>query len=140
MLLAMGLGGLIGIEREAADKPAGVRTHMLVAGAAALLVGLGTLTVQYYGTNAGDRVRADPIRIIQSIVIGVSVLGAGTILRGASGEVTGLTTAASLLMAAALGIAVAVSQWPLAVTVTALVLISLHALPGLKGRPGKHRS
>ena len=81
--LAMVLGGVIGLEREIATKPAGFRTHMLVAGASALLAGLAFSLLDHSlritGTGA---VAADPIRILQAITIGVSFLGAGTIVRG----------------------------------------------------------
>ena len=124
--LAMLLGAVIGLDREAASKPAGIRTHMLVAGSAALLVGMGFLLVIESSTlrASSEIIAADPIRIVQAIVIGVSFLGTGTIFRdrGAHGEtVQGLTTAASLLMSSGIGIAVALKQIGLAVAITALV-------------------
>ncbi|TJZ69347.1 MgtC/SapB family protein [Chitiniphilus eburneus] len=128
--LAMLLGGLIGLEREAADKPAGLRTHMLVAGAAALLVGLGdTLLAHYRDSEMRELVNTDPIRIMGAVITGVSFLGAGTIFRNGSGTgIHGLTTAAGLLMAAAVGIAVALRQHVLAVTVTLLILAVLRVV------------
>lgn len=124
--LAMLLGAIIGLDREVASKPAGVRTHMLVAGSAALLVGMGFMLVVESATLQTTRevIAADPIRIVQAIVIGVSFLGTGTIFRyrGAHGEtVHGLTTAASLLMSSGIGIAVALKQIGLAVATTFLV-------------------
>jgi len=75
-------------------------------------------------------VRADPIRIIAAVITGISFLGAGTIIRqGQRGEVEGLTTAASLLFASAVGINVALSQWILAVGATFLALIILRVIP-----------
>jgi putative Mg2+ transporter-C (MgtC) family protein len=128
--LAMLLGAMIGLEREFADKPAGLRTHMLVAGAAALLVTLSELMVKEFGADLGSQlVRADPIRIIEAVITGVSFLGAGTIIRSRSGrQVEGLTTAASILLAAALGICVALSQLTLAIGVTVLALITLRGV------------
>jgi putative Mg2+ transporter-C (MgtC) family protein len=128
--LAMLLGAMIGLEREFADKPAGLRTHMLVAGAAALLVTLSELMVKEFGADLGSQlVRADPIRIIEAVITGVSFLGAGTIIRSRSGgHVEGLTTAASILLAAALGICVALSQLGLAIGVTVLALITLRGV------------
>ena len=123
--LAMLLGGFIGIEREVLHKPAGFRTHMLVSGAAALLVGLGHALVQDFGQHATLRLQSDPIRIVEAIVTGVSFLGAGTIFRAKGRHVEGLTTAASLLMCAALGVCVAVERFILAASVTALVLLVL---------------
>ncbi len=134
--LAMLLGGIIGLEREAARKPAGFRTHMLVAGAAALLVAIAfslvSTSMQSTWTGA---VTADPIRILQAIVIGVSFLGAGTIFRDRSGEdFHGLTTAASLLMSSAIGAAVALRQFVLAIGVTVLVAVVLRALGAVEAR------
>lgn len=129
--IAMALGALIGIEREAAKKPAGLRTHMLVAGAASFLVMLGNKVMIEFGSLVGaEYIGSDPIRIIAAVITGVSFLGAGTIIRLASDhEIEGLTTAASLLIASAVGIGVALSQWVLAVGTTLLVLITLRILP-----------
>jgi putative Mg2+ transporter-C (MgtC) family protein len=128
--LAMLLGAAIGFERELEDKPAGLRTHMLVAGAAALFVALGLVIVQRFSHDLDDGlVRSDPVRIIEAVVTGVSFLGAGTILRDRSQRrVKGLTTAASLLFAAAVGGSVALKQFVLAVGVTVLVLVTLRGL------------
>lgn len=128
--LALFLGGIIGFEREAADKPAGLRTHMLVAGAAALLVGLSDTMVQRFSQSfSADLVRSDPIRVIEAIISGVSFLGAGTIIRrGGSERVEGLTTAASLLFVAGLGVCVALRQFLLAIVAALLVLATLRLL------------
>lgn len=128
--LAMLLGGVIGVEREIADKPAGFRTHMLVAGAAALLVGLSfALVAEYAADPNAELLRFDPVRVVEAIVTGVSFLGAGTIFRrGETNHVEGLTTAASILLAAAVGIAVALRQFVLAVAVTVLVLVVLRGM------------
>jgi putative Mg2+ transporter-C (MgtC) family protein len=148
VVLAMVLGAIIGFEREIADKPAGLRTHMLVAGSASLLVLLGNRVVEQFGQRFGvEFVNADPVRIIAAVVTGVSFLGAGTIIRQASRRyVEGLTTAASLLMASAVGIAAALEEWLLAVGTTLLVLIILRILPileqavGLAANKGKRSS
>src|SRR5687768_4476514 len=79
--LAMLLGGVIGFERELADKPAGFRTQMLVAGAAALLVGLGDAMMLRFMSDTKLQVTGDPIRIVEAIITGISFLGAGTIFR-----------------------------------------------------------
>jgi putative Mg2+ transporter-C (MgtC) family protein len=140
--LAMLLGAIIGLERELADKPAGLRTHMLVAGAAALLVTLSDLMVYEFSVNLSSQlVRADPIRIIEAVITGVSFLGAGTIIRSRSdGQVEGLTTAASILLAAALGICVALSQLALAIGVTILALITLRGVNALERWLERRRS
>jgi putative Mg2+ transporter-C (MgtC) family protein len=133
--LAMLLGGVVGVDREIADKPAGLRTHILVAGAAALLVSLGDVLVGRFDVEVKQGlVRSDPLRLIEAVVTGVSFLGAGTIIRQkASQHVHGLTTAASLLFIAAIGVTVALSQWVLAIALTALVLFILRLL-GLVSR------
>lgn len=123
--LAMLLGGIVGVERELADKPAGLRTHMLVAGAAALLVGLSNIIVDTF-TVEKSAVNVDPIRVIEAIVAGVSFLGAGTIIRRREDEQTeGLTTAASLLFVAGIGVGVATHHFILAVGATLLALMVL---------------
>jgi putative Mg2+ transporter-C (MgtC) family protein len=126
--LAMLLGGLVGLEREAARKPAGFRTHMLVAGSAALIIGAGHALVLTFGEHAAA-VRSDPIGLIGAIVTGVSFLGAGTIFRRRQNEVVeGLTTAASLLFCAALGVCVSLERFVLALSVTALALLVLRGV------------
>jgi len=131
--LAMLLGGVIGFERELADKPAGFRTQMLVAGAAALLVGLGDAMLLRFVSD--NKVTADPIRIVEAIITGISFLGAGTIFRrDQSEQVQGLTTAASILLCAAVGISVALRQFVLALGVTLLALIVLRGLTGVEKR------
>lgn len=123
--LAMLLCALVGIERELADKPAGFRTHMLVGGAAALLVGLSNIIV---GAALVDNthIQTDPIRVLEAIIAGISFLGAGTIFRRSDSGVTeGLTTAASLLFVAGIGASVAVGQLLLAVCATLLALLVL---------------
>jgi putative Mg2+ transporter-C (MgtC) family protein len=127
--LAMLLGGVIGIEREYAQKPAGLRTHMLVAGAAALLVGLVNAIVTRFATgDVSPLVRADPVRIISAVVTAVGFLGAGTIIRRDGDHVEGLTTAASMLFAATIGVAVGLRQNLLAAGVTGLTLLILRAV------------
>jgi len=123
VIVAMGLGAVIGYDRQAAEKPAGLRTHMLVAGAAALFVGLGTVIVQIYQNildpNVSQAVRPDPIRVFEAIITGISFLGAGTIIRHRGADrVEGITTAASLLMTAAIGATIGLSQWFLGIVLT----------------------
>ena len=133
--LAMLLGGVIGFEREMADKPAGFRTHMLVAGAAALLVGLGDAMLRRFAMDSSIHASSDPIRIVEAIVTGISFLGAGTIFRrDRSEQVEGLTTAATILLCAAVGISVALRQFVLAVGVTLLALFVLRGLTFIEKR------
>jgi putative Mg2+ transporter-C (MgtC) family protein len=127
--LAMLLGGMIGFERESANKPAGFRTHMLVAGAAALLVGLGDSLLSRFNVGTAVNLSSDPIRIVEAIITGISFLGAGTIFRRDKGqEVEGLTTAASLLLSSAIGISIALRQFFLAIGITILALLVLRGL------------
>lgn len=133
--LAMLLGGLIGLEREIADKPAGFRTQMLVAGSAALLVGLADALLARFIIETNANVNADPIRIVEAIVTGISFLGAGTIFRSKSeNQVEGITTAASILLCAAIGISVALRQFVIAGGVTLLTLIVLRVLAVVERR------
>ena len=138
--LAMLLGGVIGFEREMADKPAGFRTQMLVAGAAALLVGLGDAMLRRFAMDSSIHASSDPIRIVEAIVTGISFLGAGTIFRrDRTEQVEGLTTAASILLCAAIGISVALRQFVLAVGVTVLALFVLRGLTGIEKRLTKSK-
>lgn len=130
VVFAMILGGLMGLERELAQKPAGLRTHMLVAGASSLLVVLGDIMITHYSTGTVvEAIQADPIRIMEAIITGISFLGAGTIIfRNRDETVEGLTTAASILFAAAIGIAVALQQYLLATVLTIIAIIILVGL------------
>jgi putative Mg2+ transporter-C (MgtC) family protein len=136
--LAMLLGAVLGYERQLAAKPAGLRTHMLVAGAAALLMALGdAILEEFHGMVRGaERVTSDPLRIIEAVITGVSFLGAGTIIRRhENGDVEGLTTAASLLLTAGIGLAVAVGHFVLALGTTLLTLVTLRVLRRLEEGP-----
>lgn len=127
IVLAMLLGGLIGINREYASKAAGLRTHIFVAGASSLLVCLSDSIVGHFDLEVNSRlIQTDPIRMIEAVVTGVSFLGAGTIIRHAkSQQVEGLTTAASMPLTSVIGVCVAVSQIILAVGATLLALLVL---------------
>ena len=136
--VAVALGAVIGIERELAAKPAGLRTHMLVAGSAALFVGLGEFLVDYWTVpEHGQQLRLDPIRLFEALVTGIAFLGAGTILRdrdGAHNGVSGLTTAASLLFTGVVGATVAVGQYVLAVGSAVLLLFTLRLVGAFEKR------
>ncbi len=128
--VAILLGGAIGLEREMVKESAGLRTHMLIAGAAALIVGLGHLVAADFSDERfRELVRIDPVRVIEAVVAAVGFVAAGTILKRPEGEqVQGLTTAASLLMAAGLGIAAGLSHFVLAFGTTVLALLVLLVL------------
>jgi putative Mg2+ transporter-C (MgtC) family protein len=117
------LTGLLGFERERHERPAGLRTHMLV-GAAATCYCL--ITLELISRDYGEDVRMDPIRLVEAVTGGVAFLAAGLIVF-ARGKIKGLTTGASLWLAASIGLAAGLGLWPLAalVTVLALVIIGL---------------
>ena len=123
ILISVVLGGIIGIERKVADKPAGFRTNMFIAGSATIIVSLGgIITTHYAALPNGELMRTDPIRLFEAIVVGISFLGAGMIYsrKDHDGKVYNLTTAASVLFTAAVGICVALEEYVLAVGLTAM--------------------
>ena len=136
--IAMLAGAALGLERQLAGKPAGLRTHMLVSGAAALFIGM-TEPMMRLADGMGLRTGLDPLRLAQAIVAGVSFLGAGTIIRRERiGEVEGLTTAASLLLAAAIGTCAALGQVIAAGGTVVLVLATLRVLGHATGALDDH--
>lgn len=137
VLIAGALGGLIGLERELANRPAGLRTHAILAAASALLVGITELLVGQFSIETSPSIlRADPIRVVEAIVTGVAFLGAGTIFRHRDHDtIEGLTTAASLLLVAAIGVSVALRQLLLAVLITMVTLILLRAVARVLRKP-----
>lgn len=132
MAIAMLLGGLIGYERELKRRPAGFRTHMLVAGASALLVGIGSMTVDLHLDGRGQGVlRVDPLRLVEAVISGVAFIGAGTIFgetRRGGEAIAGITTAASLLTVAVIGVAAGLDYYLVAVAATVLALFVLVTL------------
>lgn len=133
--IAAFLGGLVGIEREFAERPAGLRTHMLVGATATLFIMLADIMLSTFDPRG--IVNADPVRAIEAIVVGISFLGAGTILKyRQEGErvVEGLTTSASILSVAAIGIAVALDAYILAAGAAILNLFINWGLMALVNR------
>jgi len=120
LLLAAALGGIVGLEREVSGKPAGLRTNLLICTGAALLTELSIAVARL----ADPAARADPARIAAQIVSGIGFLGAGTIIQ-ARGSVVGLTTAATLWVVAAIGMAVGARAYVEAVGTTVLVILAL---------------
>jgi putative Mg2+ transporter-C (MgtC) family protein len=110
LLLACVLGSLIGLDRERKKFGAGVRTHMLIASGACLFTALSV-----YGFSGGD-----PARVASQILPGLGFLGAGAILKYKN-SVRGITTAASIWVTAAMGMAVGVGAWFLAMTTTLMI-------------------
>ena len=125
---AMLLGGAIGFERELKNRPAGFRTHMLVAGAASLLIGMGVMLAEG-DPRFRDDVHIDPLRLVEATIAGVAFIGAGTIFSRRRGEhIAGITTAVSLLMVAVIGIAAGLGYYLLAALTAAMTLLVLLVL------------
>ncbi len=122
LVLAVILGGAIGLERELQQKAAGLRTNILICAGAALFTELSLAMTAEYG---------DPSRIAAQIVTGVGFLGAGAIIQG-RGTVTGLTTAATMWLVAAIGMAVGFGALLEATGTTLLVVLVLVALRPLE--------
>ncbi|OYT95343.1 MAG: methyltransferase [Pseudomonas sp. PGPPP3] len=121
LLVAATLGGLLGYERERQGKSAGVRTHMLVAIGAALFV----LIPQQAGASSTDL-----SRVLQGLIAGVGFLGAGAIIMGnREVETRGLTTAASIWVTAAIGVAAGMGRESTAVLSTLIALLILSVVP-----------
>ena len=120
MLVSMLLGTFVGLERQVGRKPAGLRTHTLVCMGSTLFV----LLTEHSITAFGGGHNVDPTRIIHGVVTGVGFLGAGSIIRQ-EGFVHGLTTAASVWIVAAIGVAVGCRAYPLAVIGAVLALVVL---------------
>jgi putative Mg2+ transporter-C (MgtC) family protein len=127
LALAAILGGLIGVERELREREAGLRTHLLVALGSALFTIVGAYGFDAFLNTGASVVRADPTRIAAQIVTGIGFLGAGAIIRQGL-SVRGLTTAATLWVVAAVGLAAGAGYYSVAVITTALVLIALYPL------------
>lgn len=135
LLAAMLLGAVIGTEREYTHRPAGMRTHMLVAlGACAVMITGQMIFCQYYPLGATP----DPARLAAQVIAGVGFLGAGTILRdGAS--IKGLTTAASVWTVACLGVAVGAGLYIIAVVGVVLMMVTLVLFERVQAKLLKHR-
>jgi putative Mg2+ transporter-C (MgtC) family protein len=132
LLLATLLGGAIGLERELAGKPAGLRTNILICIGAALFTQL-SIDIAKVGVSPDGHPYGDTTRITAQIVSGIGFLGAGAILHG-EGAVVGLTTAATIWLVAAVGSAVGAGAYVDALGTTALVMVVLVGL-----RPVEHR-
>lgn len=131
LVVAMVLGGLIGWNREIGEKPAGLKTHMLVAiGAAAFTL----VALRVYDETAGGAMsRSDPIRIVEGVATGIGFLGAGSIIRNQNG-VQGITTAAAIWVVGGVGAACGAGYYSIAVSVCALTLIVLAVVRKIEHR------
>ncbi|HLV66731.1 MAG TPA: MgtC/SapB family protein [Polyangiaceae bacterium] len=124
--VALVVGGAVGWERERQDKPAGLRTHMLVALGSATFVLLGFEVGSHLAHQYGDP-GFDPTRVLQGVVGGIGFLGAGTILKS-SAHVSGITTAASVWITGALGAAAGLGAYLVAFVATVFALLTLAVL------------
>jgi putative Mg2+ transporter-C (MgtC) family protein len=127
VVIAAALGGAVGLERELREREAGFRTHMLVSIGSALFTIVSAYAFRDFLVHGGAVVRADPTRIAAQIVTGIGFLGAGAIIRQGL-SIRGLTTAATLWVVAAIGMASGAGYYGGAVITTAVVLISLWPL------------
>ena len=127
LALAAALGAAIGLEREIREREAGLRTHLLVSLGSALFTIVSAYGFHTFLASGQSVVRADPSRIAAQIVTGIGFLGAGAILRQGL-SVRGLTTAATLWVVAAIGLATGAGYYSAAVVTTVLVLVSLWPL------------
>ena len=119
-LLAMFIGGLIGWERESTHRPAGLRTHMLVAVGSCAIMQLGS----FNATHIGAEFNVDPSRLGAQVISGIGFLGAGTIIKEGT-TIKGLTTAASLWVVACLGLAVGSGAYAISIIGFVAVILTL---------------
>jgi putative Mg2+ transporter-C (MgtC) family protein len=129
-LMAVLVGFLIGLDRELRNKPAGMRTHILISLAAALFT---LITFELHHQFADNNRTADPVRIIEAVTAGVAFLAAGAIIQS-RGNVQGLTTGANMWLAGALGVACGAGYYVLAVIGTVFALIVLVVMAKLGAR------
>lgn len=125
VILASILTMLVGLEREAANKAAGIRTNMIVGGFSCLVIILMHPLINFIQVDfSGNSVNVDPIRVLQALVVGISFLGAGTIVKARNQEqVTGITTAATLLYSMGIGICIGLDFYVLAIALTVFILV-----------------
>jgi len=119
LLLAIALGGIIGLEREASQKPAGLRTHILISVSAAMMMILSQLMLAGKEPAGGDM-----LRVAAAVITGMGFIGAGTIIQS-QGMVHGLTTASTLWTVAGLGLVVGSGYYLVAILFSVLVIAAL---------------
>lgn len=133
LLIAMALGGMIGLEREIRDKAAGLRTLMFISAGSALF----TIFSMRISQLPGLPQTYDPARIAAQIVTGVGFIGAGVIMRE-RGEIHGLTTAAMIWLVAGLGMGVGLGEYLFSVIAAVFILLVLFVFPYLEGVINNH--
>src|SRR5215471_12437815 len=125
LVLAVILGGIIGIERESRDKPAGLRTNVMICIGSTLFMSISTKVAQMLG--------GDPTRIAAQIITGIGFLGAGAVLHS-HGFVMGLTTAATIWVVAGVGMAIGAGFYGTAIFATVLGIVTLTFMSHLEER------
>ena len=136
LVAAILLGALIGFERERREKPAGLRTHILVSLAACLFVVVG-IELTKLDFIDGNSTQYDPLRLIEAVTAGVAFLAAGIIFTS-QGKVKNITTGASLWLAGAVGLACGSGQIPLAALTALLVVVVLVLIRQFEKTLGTH--
>lgn len=131
ILIAVLVGGFIGLERESANRPAGLRTHILVCVASALVMDMNILLAREF-------INTDPVRLGAQVISGMGFLGAGTIIKEGV-NVRGLTTAAGLWAVACLGLVIGAGFYLLAVFASLVMLITLKTFNQLEQKYTKHK-
>lgn len=129
VLMAVAVGGIIGLERETVKRPAGLRTHMLVCAASAMVMDINLIIVASYPN-------ADPMRLGAQVISGMGFLGAGTIIKEGI-NVKGLTTAAGLWSVACLGLVIGAGQYLMGGIAAVIMFLILKVVGKLEKRFSK---
>ena len=132
LFIAALFGGIVGFDRERRDKPAGLRTHMLISLAAAVFTVIA-LELHAQLMREHEHGNSDPIRIIEAVTSGVAFLAAGAIIQGRGG-VQGITTGANMWLAGALGVACGAGYYILALVGAVLAVVILTLLGAVEAR------
>ena len=127
MLLALGLGGIIGLERELKHKPVGVKTCAIIAVTTCVLTIVSIQAAEHYA-QVSDNIRTDPMRLAAQVISGIGFLGAGVILHKKNDAISGLTTSA-IIWAAAIGVATGAGFIFDAIIATLMILIAIRISP-----------
>ncbi len=137
LVLASFLGGLVGLEREVHGREAGIRTYLLVSlGSALIMIVSEYLAFEYQGKFAGDLFRVDPGRIAAQAITGIGFLGAGVIIRYKN-SIRGLTTAASMWVVCAVGLAIGAGYYLFGSVVSGIAILSLVGLKRIEKKLSK---
>ena len=121
VLVSVVLGGIIGLERGMKNRPAGLRTYMLVCMGSCVVMLINQYTTQVFGTG-------DPVRLGAQVISGIGFLGAGTIIVTSHNQITGLTTAAGLWTSACIGLAIGIGLYEVAIVAGLCVFLVLTVL------------